>query len=145
MACICCNRSQVSAVLCTEDPGRFSNVCSCVLHFFSVENTERGPGPKSTHARGRHERESENGERDASLETQSEKPMEHNEPAHPYDQTGGATYEPAAPAAETPQPVHGKADEAADADAAAERTADADVEYYAGARQQSGWQQERSH
>ena len=67
--------------------------CSCVLLFLGIDNTEKGPGPKSKHARERNSMEA------GSDVESNEKAISEPEPAHvPTERTDEAPS--AAPAAE---------------------------------------------
>lgn len=53
---------------------------SCVLLFLGLDNTYKGPGPKSTHARERDAEANTNGDSESNHE--SEKSIQQPEPAH---------------------------------------------------------------
>ena len=62
--------------------GWCSIVPSCILLFLGIDNAERGPGPKSEHARRRDALEFGNSEHSDQL---TEKSIEEPQPANPYD------------------------------------------------------------
>lgn len=90
--------------------GWVSVVPSCMLLFLSIDNTEKGPGPKSAHADGREEAHVYATHGRTSTATDAEKSVQEPEPAHHAPaQIDGAAEKPlyAAPTAEYPSNAQG--------------------------------------